>query len=145
MRASRALLWNPLQLNSGVSQPQILSPFYPAVDDSFRLDEVTRSRIAPDYDADALERLLQALEAEARALVLEEFLRPECRTPPLAHEGSWRTLVGFTDPKLSALLAEVWQPFWTHQPAEVWADPHCQYPGRDLARQRRERAGREGA
>ena len=91
------------------------------MDDSFRLDDLTRSRVAPDYDADALERLLQALEPKARALVLEEFLRADYRTPPSAHEGSWRTLVGFTDPKLSALLAEVWQPFWTRQPAEVWA------------------------
>jgi hypothetical protein len=115
------------------------------MDDSFRLDDITRTHVAPDYDAEALERLLQALEPQARALVLEEFLRPEYRTPLLANESTWRTLVGFTDPKLNELLAEVWQPFWTRQPAEVWADPYCHYPGRELARQRRERAGSDNS
>ena len=31
--------------------------------DQYRLDELTRSRISPDYGADALEQLIQALDA----------------------------------------------------------------------------------
>jgi hypothetical protein len=105
-------------------------------DESFRLDVETRARVAPQFDLDALERLLQHLDAPGRGLVLDEFLLPQYRTnAPGRNE--WRILKGFTDPVLNELLAEVWQPFWDTQPDEMLTVPHSQYPGQELARRRR--------
>jgi hypothetical protein len=105
-------------------------------DETFRLDAATRGRVAPGFDVDALERLLQHLDIRTRPLVLDEFLLPEHRsTPPAPNE--WRTLKGFTDPVLNELLAAVWQPFWETQSDAMLADPYSQYPGQELARRRR--------
>jgi len=109
-----------------------------SVDHPFTLDAATRSRIAPQFDSDALERLLQHLEAEARPIILDYFLLPQFRSTP-AQPNTWFMLAGFTDPILNQLLAEVWQPFWDAQSQEMLDDPDSRYPGRELARQRRQR------
>lgn len=108
-------------------------------DESFRLDAVTRDRIAPGFDIDALERLLQHLDPTSRTFVLDEFLLPQYRANAPG-PGQWRVLKGFTDPVLNDLLAEVWQPFWDTQSDEMLAEPGSQYPGQELARRRRESA-----
>lgn len=107
-----------------------------ALDETFRLDAATRARIAPGFDVDALEHLLQHLDALGRPVVLDGFLLPEYRLYVPA-PNQWWTLKGFTDPVLNELLAEVWQPFWDTQPDEMLADPHSPYPGQELARRRR--------
>lgn len=105
-------------------------------DETFRLDPTTRAHIAPGFDVDALERLLQRVEPLGRPMVLDGFLLPEYRVYAPAPNTSW-TLKGFTNPVLNEILAEVWQPFWDRQPTETLADPDCQYPGQALARRRR--------
>jgi hypothetical protein len=109
-----------------------------SVDDHFGLDAATRTRIAPQFDCDALERLLQHLEAEARPIMLDFFLLPQFGSAA-AEPNTWLTLMGSTDPVLNQLLAEVWQPFWDAQPQEMLDDPDSPYPGRELARRRRPR------
>lgn len=105
-------------------------------DETFRLDAATRGRVAPGFDVDALERLLQHLDVLTRPLVLDEFLLPEHRSnPPTPNQ--WWTLKAFTDPVLNELLAEVWQPFWETQSDAMLADPYSQYPGQEMARRRR--------
>ena len=105
-------------------------------DESFRLDAATRAQIAPGFDIDALERLLQHLDAPSRSFVLDEFLLPDFRAhAPRPNE--WRVLKGSTGPVINELLAEVWQPFWARQPDEILADPNAPYPGQELARRRR--------
>src|SRR5215475_3450691 len=104
-------------------------------DPNFRLDATTRARIAPQFDGDAVERLLQHLDAPSRPFVLDEFLLPQFREHgPGPNE--WRTLTGFSDPVLTELLAEVWQPFWDAQPDQM-LDMNTPYPGQALAQQRR--------
>ena len=53
-------------------------------------------------------------------------------------------LIRFTDPAMQALLDRVWAPYWRHLPPEALDDPHNPFPGRELARQRRQQ-GLEGA
>jgi hypothetical protein len=105
-------------------------------DESFRLDAATRERIAPGFDIDAIERLLQHLDVASRPFVLDEFLLPQYRAYPPG-PNAWRVLTRTTDPVLNELLAEVWQPFWDTQPDELLEDPHSPYPGQELARRRR--------
>jgi hypothetical protein len=107
------------------------------LDHSFKLDTATRARIAPHLDSDALERLLQHVEPEARPISLDWFLLPEFRSAA-QERNTWFTIVGVTDPVLNQLLAEVWQPYWGAQPQEVLEDPDSPYPGRELARRRRQ-------
>ena len=105
-------------------------------DETFHLDPAVRAHIAPDFDADALERLLQHLGPLDRPTVLDEFLLPEQRVyAPVPNQ--WWVLKAFTDTVLNEMLAEVWQPFWDSQPVERLTDPHCPYPGQALARRRR--------
>jgi hypothetical protein len=102
------------------------------LDETFRLNAATRAQIAPGFDVDALERLLQHLDVLGRPVVLDGFLLPEYRRYAPA-PNQWWTLKGFIDPVLNELLAEVWQPFWDTQPDEMLADPYSPYPGREVA------------
>jgi hypothetical protein len=106
------------------------------LDETFRLDAATRAHIAPGFDVDALERLLQHLEPVERPIVLDGFVLPEYGVYAPA-PNTWWTLKSFTSPALNEFLAEVWQPFWDTQPDDVLAEPDSQYPGQDLARRRR--------
>ena len=107
-----------------------------STDESFRFDTATRARIAPEYDADALERLLQHFQPAERPILLDEFLLSEFRTYGPG-PNAWRVLTGFTDARLNELLAEVCQPFWHRHPDELFNEADTQYPGRELARRRR--------
>jgi hypothetical protein len=107
-------------------------------DPEFRLTAELRAHVAPEFDCDALERLLQHVDPVTRAYLLDLFLLPEHRSvPPVPNQ--FTTLVGSTDERFNALLAEVWQPFWLDKPDEMLDDPDSRYPGRELARERRRR------
>ena len=103
---------------------------------SFRLDSETRAHVAPQFDVDALEKLMGRLDPASRPGMLNGFLLPEFSSTPPRPNGFW-VLQGFDDSVLDELLAEVWQPFWDVQPDEMLQDPHSPYPGRNLARRRR--------
>jgi hypothetical protein len=104
--------------------------------ESFQLDPETRARVAPQFDVDALEKLMRHLDAASRPGMLNGFLLPEFSSAPPRPNAFW-VLQGFGKPVLDELLAEVWQPFWDVQPDEMLEDPHSPYPGRTLARRRR--------
>ncbi len=104
--------------------------------DSFQLDPETRARVAPQYDVDALVKLLGHLDPASRRSTLAGFLLPDIRSTPPPPNQFW-VLQGFGNAVLDELLAEVWQPFWDVQPDEMLEDPYSPYPGRNLARRRR--------
>lgn len=103
-------------------------------DPHFRLNAGRRAKILPGYDANALERLLAGVRPEMRDEIESYFLVPEEGAPPRG------TLTEFFDPTLQALLEEVWAPMWDDAPDEVLNAPDAEshFPGRKLARQRRE-------
>jgi hypothetical protein len=104
-----------------------------APDRNFRLTQRERERIVPGYDADALERLLAAVEAAVRPFLLSRFIVPE--------DGSGRmpgVMVLMGDPKLQPLLDEVWAPMWELYPDMLDTETK-DYPGREIARERRAR------
>ena len=107
-------------------------------DPTYRINPETRARIAPQFDAQALERLLQHLAADARQSFIEQFLV----SAPVTADAGGRVpdvsiLTRISDPVLQDLLEEVWQPFWQTMPPAALADPHSPYPGRERARRRR--------
>lgn len=106
------------------------------LDDSFKLDSETRARVAPQYDVDALERLLAHYRPTSRADMLSHFL---LREPVVRREerSEYWVLRDLGDATLNELLAEVWQPFWNDQPVEMLEDPNSPYPGLNLARHRK--------
>ena len=107
-------------------------------DAEYRLSAELRPHVAPEFDCDALERLLQYSDAITRTQLLDHFLLPEHRSVPPVPNRSF-TLIGSTDDRFNALLAEAWQPFWLDKPNEMLEDPGSDYPGRELARERRRR------
>lgn len=103
----------------------------PAPEASFRLTPEDRASLRPGFDADALERLLAAIEPGARADLLHSFQMP-------APGQRLRNTIQMGDPELQPLLDEVWLPFWESQPARLrkhYPDDH-RWPGLELARQR---------
>lgn len=103
----------------------------PVHDPDFRLSAEERARVFPWYDADALERLLGMSLPESRARVLESFLVPD-------EPGQQRPLlVTMGHPALQAILEEVWVPFWEGYREEDMNAQPAYFPGRELAKQRR--------
>jgi hypothetical protein len=106
----------------------------------FRLAAHVRQSIAPWFDVNAIEKLLQCFPPEARESVLEQFLvRPPLRTADDGRLGDVSVLSRISHPRLEDLLEDVWQPFWSGMPDRALDDESSPYPGR--ARDRRRRAG----
>ncbi|HEX8691702.1 MAG TPA: hypothetical protein VF746_04730 [Longimicrobium sp.] len=103
----------------------------PAPDPHFRLTPAERSKVLPDFDADALERLLSMVIPEMRQEILRHF-------QPRAPGERLGNLVQFYDPKLQAVLEEVWAPFWDTASDEEIEKDWYGMPGRLIAKQRRE-------
>jgi len=101
-----------------------------APDQSFRLTPEERASIRPGFDVDALERLLAAIEAPVRPFLLSRFQAP----PPGEAPRIW---VKMGDAALQPLLDEVWAPVYEMHPDMIDKEPK-EYPGRELARQRRD-------
>ena len=114
-----------------MSAPNPRTVRLPAPDASYRLTPEERASVRPGFDVDALERLLAAIEAGARPVLLESFQTP-------APGGRVRNTVKMGDPALQPLLDEVWAPVWLARPARLrkhYPDDD-QWPGLALARQR---------
>jgi len=111
-----------------------------APDPDFRLTPEERASVREGFDVDALERLLAAVDPEVRPGLLHDFQLPhpgelepgEFVTPP--------TRMG--DPALQPLLDEVWAPAWERFAPHALDEEGMNYPGKEIARQRR-RALRE--
>ena len=107
----------------------------PRPDAGFKLTPEERASIREGFDADALERLLAAVEADARPIILHAFQPPapgelepgEFMTPP--------TRMG--DPALQPLLDEVWATAWERFAPELLDSDEMNYRGKELAKQRR--------
>jgi hypothetical protein len=101
-------------------------------DRNFRLTPQERASIRPGYDVDALERLLAAVVPPVRSGLLSSFTIPKNPTQRIG------VTVKMGDPSLQPLLDEVWAPMWDLYPDMIDTETK-DYPGREIARQRRER------
>jgi hypothetical protein len=109
-----------------------------ASDQLYRLSADDRARVRPGFDADALERLLQAIRPDMRQEIVGHFQFHGESSPRYGH------LMQFHDSQLQPLLEEVWAPMWDELNAtdeEIERDAYG-YPGREIALQRR--AARRG-
>lgn len=105
-------------------------------DPSYRLSDADRAKLLPDFDAEALERLLGMTHPERRHHILKCFQVRE-NGERLGH------LVGLEDPELQKVLEEVWAPMWDAvgaTDAEIAANAYG-WPGREVARRRRAARG----
>jgi hypothetical protein len=100
-------------------------------DASFRLSQAERQRIRTGFDVDALERLVANVRPELRHHILESF------TIQPADFLTTNSLIKIGDPFLQALLDEVWAPVWEQFPPDALDTETVDYPGRELASQRR--------
>jgi hypothetical protein len=97
-----------------------------APDTSFQLSAEDRAALMPDFDADALERLLREVRPDMRGEILAYF------------QGKSRGhLVQLFDPHLQTILEEVWAPFWADAPDEALDENWYRMPGREVAKARR--------
>lgn len=108
-------------------------------DASFRLTPQERARIRTGFDVDALERLLAAVVPGVRPEILEDFLIPERGSQDVS------LLVRMGDPALQPLLDEVWAPMWELMGPDAIEKETADFPGRELARQRRDAMKKRGA
>ncbi len=101
-------------------------------DRTYRLSDADRAKLLPDFDAEALERLLGMTRPERRQEILKPFQVRE-NGERLGH------LVGLEDAGLQQVLEEVWAPMWDHMgatDADIEANLYG-WPGREVAKQRR--------
>jgi hypothetical protein len=111
-----------------------------APDESFRLDAAERANIDHGYDADALERLLQAVHPDHRMDVLANFqIQP--------FDGRMRPyFIEILDPKVQPLLDAVYAPLWQNATDEEIEANIYGLPGREtVKKQRREMRDRRRA
>ena len=99
-------------------------------DATFRLTDAQRAKMLSMYDAEAVERLLQMVRPDARASTLRFFQVAE-------KPGPHAVLMHLDDPKLQAVLEEVWAPYWDRLPPEAIERERAPIPGRAIARTRR--------
>ena len=103
-------------------------------DASSHLTPAQRAKVIPDYDADALERLLSMVRPDVRDELLSFFVWSD---QPAGVGTVSRKLTDLPDPQLQAVLEEVWAPYWDRLPADALDREQAHLPGRDVARRRR--------
>jgi len=101
-------------------------------DPSFRLDAAARAIIGIDYDADALERLLQLVHPDHRMEILAYFqFNPS--------DGRKRAyFIELLDPKLQPLLDPVYAPAWQNATDEELEANIYGLPGRATVMKQRQ-------
>jgi hypothetical protein len=113
-----------------VSAPQSFALRLPTPDATYKLTPAERASIRPGFDVDALERMLAAVDPQARPIILGSFQFPKPGEPA-------RHMYKVGDPALTPLLDEVWAPMWDHFAPDAIEREDFPYPGRELARERR--------
>jgi len=98
----------------------------------FRLSDAERAKVVAGFDVHALERLLGMIRPDMRIEVLRHFQPGE---PGERRRGA---LTEFTEPALQAVLEEVWAPMWDDAPDQALEEGWYFYPGREIAKRRRE-------
>jgi hypothetical protein len=99
-----------------------------APDKTFQFTAADRAAVAPLFDADALEKLLQQVRPDQRGEILPYFQMGK---------GARGHLVEIADPQLQAILEEVWAPFWDDASDQALEENWYQMPGREVAKARR--------
>ncbi len=103
---------------------------------SLRADQ--RSFIAKQFDPAAVEEIANLLPEDERRFFLAPF-----GGVPGEVSSAWSVrdtyyLTRHDDPRVQALLEQMWAPFWeTSLHPEALDDPAYDFPGRELARARR--------
>ena len=95
-----------------------------------------RTYLRQRFDIDAVEELLATMHSAEQ----NEFLA-QLETPGFVEPGETTEVaipIRSSDPARQALLDRIWAPFWEHLPAEALDQPGHPYPGRELARLRRD-------
>ncbi|HEU4453058.1 MAG TPA: hypothetical protein VFR81_08355 [Longimicrobium sp.] len=103
---------------------------------SYRLSAEDRAKVVTGFDVDALERLLRRVRPDMRVEVLRHF---QAGVPGERKRGA---LTEFTEPELNPLLEEVWATMWDDAPDQALDEGWYFYPGREIAKQRREQRRR---
>jgi hypothetical protein len=120
-----------------MTTPQPSGFSLPSPDVAFRLSPEERASVRRGFDADALERLLSRLIPPVRPMVLGAFQYPPAGESPAL-------MIKIGEPSLQPLLDEVWAPMWEHFPPNAIDIEDKDFPGRELARKRREARGQNG-
>jgi len=121
--------WNPHTI-------RLASP-----ESNFRLTPEERARIREGFDVDALERLLAAVEEDVRLFILRAFQPPATGELEPGEFMSPPTRMG--DPALQPLLDEVWATAWERFAPELLDSDEMNYPGKELAKERRDARHRD--
>jgi hypothetical protein len=119
--------------------PRAMAPAGPSLhaitlDTTFHLSADERAAVLPYFDVHALERLLSMMPASQRARTLASFQVARTGEPH-------RMLVQTGNPKMDAVLEEVWAPFWDGYSDEEMARHPREFPARQLGRLRRAAGG----
>lgn len=125
-----------------------LAPGYPyprsagepqVADHPIRLTDGRRRRIAENFDPDAVEQIANLLPVEERRHFLRSFggVPGEAPAPATREQQDFAVLVRHSDPKIEALIEQMWTPWWDHEPAAALDDPNYNFPGKELAKKRR--------
>ena len=120
-----------------MTTPQPSGISLPSPDPAFRLSAQERASVRRGFDVDALERLLSRLIPPVRPMVLAAFQYPPAGESP-------DLMVKIGEPPLQPLLDEVWAPMWEHFPPDAIDVEDKDFPGRELARARRQARGGPG-
>ena len=106
-----------------------------------RLSETQRSRIATQWDADAVEKIASLLNGEDRRTFLHPFGGVPGDTVPAvpSRQVSYYFMLTHPDPQIQELLDLMWAPYWETLPPEALTSesPAYKFPGRKIALERR--------
>jgi len=141
-RTSLALVAATVVAAGACDQPRraIMGPQEPrsfrlaAPDPDFHLSASERAKVRHGFDADALERLLANVEPAVRPMLLEQFQWPKPGEPA-------DNVMRLGDASLQPLLDEVWAPMWDQFSPDAIDKETKDFPGREIARQRRAARG----
>ena len=107
----------------------------------FRISAEQKARISRTWDADAVEKIANLLSPEDRRGFMAPLGGIPGETPhPESNPHDVYMMLSHEDPKIQALLDEMWAPYWETLPPDALTSTsraYRGYPGRALALERR--------